>query len=890
MFLFLLGCLILIMTVFTSVVILAIRNHVSRRKPQLRVISTLLALFAVCFVSLPLFFQLPHAHADQVALDPTFGNNGIVTTPFGHNAAPSDAISQTDGKTIVVGFASNGSHNNWAIVRYNPNGSLDPSFGTNGIIIQDFGYDNVANGVGLQSNGEIIVAGADPVGSGGQFWTIGRYTTNGVLDTTFGNNGIATTTVPLNGSGTVLFDLAIQPDDKIVAVGYNGTSSPSNQVILVRYNADGSLDQTFGNGGIVVTGNIGGSIFDIGSAVALEPDGKIAVFGDLSYGGNSSYIFLLRYNSDGSIDTTFGNGGNIIEQIGDENGGRDVVVQPNDGKVVVTGQAVSSGQGSTYAVRYNPNGGRDATFANNGLFENSFASNSRASTLILQPTDGKILLGGADENDTVFALRRLNTDGTLDNGFGTNGSILTSVGSSYTNEGVRAIALPSSGKILAVGMGCSSYCDWALAQYTSIAPTPTPPPTTTVTFDDRTANTPLNSTYAGINWGSGMWDVDGPISTDSTNSISFHTSTVTNGTFAFLTSQVLISTQIYSNSSTTAMITLSCSGDPTVSAQVSPNTSALLVTNWTVPCTTVTVTSSNSWNTNLDNLVYSSTSNPSSTPTPTPNGNTLGHNVAGSLLDTGDSGYMNGTQFTMGATSGTATNMSVFIGNVDSGTHNQYQMAIYTDVNGKPGVLIAKTVSGVLTPLSWNTLSISASLTANTPYWLMYNTNGTTTTNYLNNMYYDPGTSGIAAWTKHAFGSWPTSFPTPTFDTTEFSIYVTFTPVVQPTSTPSPQPTSTPTPSPTSTPTPTATATPTSGGVDIVLTVRNNGSAIQNSASGLQITSTNGVTCTLQGNVIVQPHQAVSQNCLEPLNEPAATWNDSTSNPPLQYTGSSPAT
>ncbi len=305
-------------------------------------------------------------------------------------------------------------------------------------------------------------------------------------------------------------------------------------------------------------------------------------------------------------------------------------------------------------------------------------------------------------------------------------------------------------------------------------PTPTPVPTMTVTFNDRTANTQLNGTYSGINWGTNVWDVDGAIATDNTNSISFHSSNVTSGTFSFVSPEVLESSQIYSNSNVTAMVTLSCNGNPPVSAQVAPNSLATLVTNWNVPCTTVTVTSSNSWNTNLDNLVYASSSTATPLPTPTPIPNTLGYTNKGALLDTGDSGYMNGTKFTMGGTNKTTTNMSVFVGNVDTGSHNQYQMAIYTDNNGQPKTLVASTQTGTLTPLSWNTLPITASLNANTTYWLMYNTNGTASTDYLNNMYFNPGSTGVAAWAKRAFGSWPANFPSATLDSTIFSIYVHF--------------------------------------------------------------------------------------------------------------------
>jgi hypothetical protein len=144
------------------------------------------------------------------------------------------------------------------------------------------------------------------------------------------------------------------------------------------------------------------------------------------------------------------------------------------------------------------------------------------------------------------------------------------------------------------------------------------------------------------------------------------------------------------------------------------------------------------------------------------------------LLDTGDANYINGNAFTTGASGNSVQSMSVFVGNVDAGSHNQYQLAIYTDKAGSPGTLLTQSAKGTLAPLAWNTLSISATLLPNTTYWLMYNTNATTATDYLNNLYYDLGSQGVAAWAKHSFGSWPTTFPAPTFDTTQFSMYVTY--------------------------------------------------------------------------------------------------------------------
>ena len=199
-------------------------------------------------------------------------------------------------------------------------------------------------------------------------------------------------------------------------------------------------------------------------------------------------------------------------------------------------------------------------------------------------------------------------------------------------------------------------------------------------------------------------------------------------------------------------------------------------------------------------------------------GGTLGNTSIGGSTDSGDSNEMNGSQFTMGASAGTVTSMSVYIASVDSAPNNQYQLAIYTDSAGKPGSLVAHSASGTLTANAWNTLPVSATLNTNTKYWLMYNANGLSASS--DNMKYVA--SGLGAWSSSnvTFGIWPSSFGSSTTGAQTFSIYATYTtgasatptPVV-PTATPVPGlPTATPTPVvPTATPTSLPTPTPTPG-------------------------------------------------------------------------------
>ncbi len=169
------------------------------------------------------------------------------------------------------------------------------------------------------------------------------------------------------------------------------------------------------------------------------------------------------------------------------------------------------------------------------------------------------------------------------------------------------------------------------------------------------------------------------------------------------------------------------------------------------------------------------------TPTPTPvrttltpvpgGGKVLGYAKAGGNVDVNDANYINGSKFTMGVTGGLVTSMSVFVASVDTAPHNQYQLAIYTDNNGVPGGLVAKSGTGVLSANAWNTLPITASLIAGRTYWLMYNTNGTTM--LVNNMKFDYSNYGKEAYSTNpvAFGNWPQTFPAATLGNLKFSIY-----------------------------------------------------------------------------------------------------------------------
>ncbi|MFN7627146.1 MAG: VCBS domain-containing protein, partial [Pirellula sp.] len=261
---------------------------------------------------------------------------------------------QSDGKILIGGQARIGSTDDFALIRYNTDGSLDTTFGTGGKVTttvgtgHDYGYS-----VKLQADGKIVVGGY-ATSSSADFALI-RYNANGSLDTSFGNGGKVTTAIGVSTDQG--YSIAIQPDGKVVFAGY-ATIGSTADFALVRYNADGTLDTTFGAGGLVTTAI--GTGADYARSVAVQSDGKILIGGYARIGSTDDFA-LARYNADGSLDASFGTGGIITTAIGTgSDWGYSVTMQP-DGKIVVAGVATFSNYDFAL-IRYNTDGSLDTTF------------------------------------------------------------------------------------------------------------------------------------------------------------------------------------------------------------------------------------------------------------------------------------------------------------------------------------------------------------------------------------------------------------------------------------------------------------------------------------------------------------------------------------------------
>jgi uncharacterized delta-60 repeat protein len=403
-------------------------------------------------------------------LDPSFGTGGKVATAFpeADNYAVLNGLAlQSDGKIVAAGgsgtvgpFTSN--NPDFALARYKQDGSLDTDFGSGGRLTTDFGLHDAATAVGLQPDGKVVAAGF----SGNAFsFTVGdfalaRYNADGSLDTTFGNGGKVTT--DFFGKLDAAVSLIVQPDGKSVAVGYALRSDGLPDFALARYNANGSLDTSFGSGGKVTTEFPGSFLGPSAEAFAavMQPNGQIVAAGFSRPTANIDFA-LARYNTDGSLDTSFGNGGIVTTDIGELDKAWALALQPN-GKIIAAGTA--NFVDFSY-VRYNADGSLDPSFGTGGkVIFSAIGGNGEARGVAVQTTGKIVAVGRAGPFGLFdFTLVRLNPDGSPDTGFGSGGRVTTDFAGG--NDEAHAILLQPDGKIVAGGVATTSGYTFGLARY-----------------------------------------------------------------------------------------------------------------------------------------------------------------------------------------------------------------------------------------------------------------------------------------------------------------------------------------------------------------------------------------------------------------------------------------
>lgn len=442
------------------------------------------------FASLTMFLMTVAAETSQAqglagTPDPTFDGDGRVVTTFGDSFDEAFAVAlQADGKIVAAGHSNNPDGElNFAVIRYNVDGSLDSTFGKPGVLtnfrtdVPDKGNSSdSASAVVIQADGKIVAAGRSDAPNGDSNFALIRYNPDGSVDTTFGGNAIF--------PGTTLTDfrqlpdgsrstdevraLAIQPDGKIVAVGFsNAPNGTDGNFALVRYNPDGSIDTSFGDNSIfpgTVLTDFGGGTFDGANAVAILPDGQIVVAG-----ASNQAFALVRYDINGVPNTNFGLNNRVVTPVrGDRAEVNALVVQP-DGQIVAVGRTNGPNGDFNFALaRYNSDGTLDPTFngtsVNPGLSITDFdnlalgdgtveRSFDDALAAAIQ-ADGRIVAAGISDapltvENTNFALVRYDLNGVAITDFGTNNRVLTDFGSS--TDRANAIVIQPDGLIVVAG-------------------------------------------------------------------------------------------------------------------------------------------------------------------------------------------------------------------------------------------------------------------------------------------------------------------------------------------------------------------------------------------------------------------------------------------------------
>jgi uncharacterized delta-60 repeat protein len=421
-------------------------------------------LAAMMLVSSSFLLQVQAAEGD---LDPTFGIGGKIKTgflDFGFDGASAVAI-QSDGKIVAAGFANDSDYQPiLAMVRYETNGNLDSTFGTGGrVAINSYNYTSLRVDLAIQSDGKIVVVGpADILGVSADFGLF-RFDTNGNPDPTFGVAGKVTT--DFFGYADEANSVAIQSDGKIVVTGVaRGVGLDSPDFALARYESNGDLDGTFGVGGKVTTDFFGKP--DEARGVVIQNDGKIIAAGFAST--NQRDFGVARYDANGALDGTFGTGGKVTTDFSFVFDEANAVALQSDGRIVVAGIA-----GYYFGiVRYDTSGNPDGTFGVGGKVTTDFFGVFGYATDVAIQSDGRIIAAGTVGPDSAdvelsrdFGIARYNTDGSLDATFGTGGKVTTDF--QFTDE-AQGVAIQSDCKIVVAGYSWdveSGDSDFALARY-----------------------------------------------------------------------------------------------------------------------------------------------------------------------------------------------------------------------------------------------------------------------------------------------------------------------------------------------------------------------------------------------------------------------------------------
>ena len=380
-------------------------------------------------------------------LDTTFSGDGVASTYFGaQGGVVNDIAIDAQGRIIAAGYGIKHQHDvDVTLARYLPDGSPDPSFSGDGKLRAHFPFTNMAQGVAVDSQGRIVVAGTVGTAyccSGGGGFFFARFLPNGRFDRSFSGDGRRKVAFG-NMSGAT--DVALDHKGRIVAAGYDNGASDGLHYALVRLQSNGTLDRSFGADG-KARFSIGSSSSEANS-VAIDSLGRIVVGGDAVQDGDMDHFAVARLLPNGSLDPGFSRDG---RQFSGLRGWVESVVIDDQDRVVAAGDAYIYDQ-DKYAfgvVRYRTDGSLDASFSGDGSTVTPFADYAGANSVALDPEGRVVAAGLTFSNFGNLALARYGPSGSLDTSFGNDGRIeLDLEGTDLFN----AVAIDPNGRIVAAG-------------------------------------------------------------------------------------------------------------------------------------------------------------------------------------------------------------------------------------------------------------------------------------------------------------------------------------------------------------------------------------------------------------------------------------------------------
>jgi uncharacterized delta-60 repeat protein len=346
-------------------------------------------------------------------IDESFATNGVFTYSLNFEANVYGCAIRDNGKIVMTGSTTDYNDYRILLIQLNENGTLDNSFGVGGVVVQKIGpdmnfFEDHSYAITLQDDGMILVAGKSYNLNFQSVPVVVRFTESGMLDTTFGTEGVAG--IPVTGVDNDFDCIVLQDDDKIVVSGHYESGLSYFTMLVARFNSNGTLDGTFGNNGIFNTSI--GNVDDEGFGVAINADNKIIVTGFTATAGYNYSMLLMQLDNYGILDPSFGSGGIVVADYGQYDVGNSIHLQSN-GKILVAGAsgALAPDDFDMAVWRYNPDGTIDETFGIDGMSKIQFNGNPDEALAMAHQSDGKIIIAGkARDTNFDYGMARLLND------------------------------------------------------------------------------------------------------------------------------------------------------------------------------------------------------------------------------------------------------------------------------------------------------------------------------------------------------------------------------------------------------------------------------------------------------------------------------------------------